>query len=77
MAFCPEDGSRLIPVCLHFCACYDCAECGTHWAYDGLGGYIALPRSCCPVHLRCERCWEELARVITELHDGTINGRVN
>jgi hypothetical protein len=68
MAYCPEDGVELQPVCVHFCACYDCPECGLHWAYDGFGGYIAVSRSACPVHLRCDRCWEDSGREFIDLH---------
>jgi len=42
-------------VCLHYNACYDCHECGSHWSYVD-GTYEVGTSTDCPVHNFCERC---------------------
>jgi hypothetical protein len=58
MAYCPEDGTLMKTLCLHYNACYDCPECGMHWNYVD-GSYQAGDATDCPVHNYCERCREE------------------
>ena len=41
-------------ICLHYNACYDCPECGTHWNY--VDGSYQVTTIDCPVHDYCEKC---------------------
>ena len=58
MAYCPEDGTLMTTVCLHYNACYDCPECETHWNYVDVS-YEPGRSPDCPVHNQCERCKTE------------------
>ena len=59
MAYCPEDGTLMKTVCLHYNACYDCPECGTHWNYVD-GSYEVSRSDSCTMHSYCEKCQAEL-----------------
>ena len=55
MAYCPEDGTEMNTICLHFYACYHCPECDTHWNYVD-GTYEMGTTEKCPVHNFCTTC---------------------
>ncbi|GEM_PF-2265225 len=54
MSYCPEDGTFMEAICLHYNACYDCPECETHWNY--VNGSYQVSTTDCPVHNYCEKC---------------------
>ena len=55
MAYCPDDGVLMTPICLDYHACYDCSECGTHWGYVD-GTWAPESAENCPIHTECEVC---------------------
>ncbi len=64
MAFCPEDGTKMVTVCLHHHACYDCPECEQHWNYVE-GTYEVGRSEQCPVYNSCPRCEAERRNAMT------------